>query len=65
MDNIKELVAEIDAELNEIQNVINTSEEKEKFTYNNSRAIRKTALEITKLCKELRNVTQEHYRSTQ
>lgn len=64
MDQIKGLVAEMGAELEEIQNEINHSEEKEKFTYANSREIRKRALEVTKLAKELRKITQEHYLST-
>jgi methyl-accepting chemotaxis protein len=61
MEEIKTLVEDITREIGEIENEVDIAEQKGKFVYTRSRNIRKSALEISKMCKELRNVTQEHF----
>ncbi len=61
MEEIKQLIRDIEGELSEIDDEVEIADNKGVFVYARSRNIRKGALEITKLAKELRKVTQEHF----
>ena len=64
MDAIKRIKETINSNLNDINEFVEKSETKGNFTYNTSKGIRLSAMNIVKAAKELREVTQEHFKKT-